>query len=1010
MLCGAVIGGIEGKGKEKARDDETKEAAVQCLSILLQPRSEQDALARAYVPAEAEKRLFIFQENAQSTKFVPILGQTLDSILAMCTSRQTSLQRVSLHLLHMLVERYAPDYLIPSILPGVASVMTKVSLGTSTLKSWVNGDIVAGALKVMAAVVIKSIGDDICIKEGALRHVQNLEDLGELEINSSSAKNLQPYATPRTSSWLRGTATQIHIAINTLTPLVSHPTPSAAHAFIEFSASIIIATPRTLPQTQPLLLSFLLSLSNSAFHSVSLSARNALLDLLSKSSSSPLLIQRLILTTGEHLNTLPRLLSAQDDAKVEHVAGIIVAVCRLAVPQDEHIETIISPVSKGIAKLLGPNGGIEKWGWSLLSVLELVEPTFATTHVSSGQLTFESDSAASQFAPFPSLVFKNISLHSTREALERMFNALGRAGGDSSLFAVEWFINVGRTGNDSISVTAMWCACRLLEGLSEVSLSVESNNNNWKKVQRSRRLEQITRASVKIISESWDSTISDVEKVVTDDNDILVQHQKGVVPLYETLKIIQPNQKQRKTVSLQPILHKSLCLQFIAVTGGVLQAKFSSLLIYVLYPILHSLVSSTSFLSSTALSTMHFITMTMSFASPGNLLLSNFDYALDAVSRRLTRRWLDVDATKVLVVLIHLVGSDIVDRARDVVEECFDRLDEFHGYAVIVEGVIEVLSEVIKVIESDNTAGAEKMDIIGPKTHDGVEILDEFSTWFKTRNDNPVDFDTTDYGPAPHKAWGNDTEESAEQEDNHVPLPDLDAEKPPTPVQRLTEQIITRSIYFLTHSSPVIRARILTVLTLAVPVLPESTLLPSIHSAWPFILNRITDTETFVVSAASSLVEGLADHHGSFMFRRIWDDIWPRFRVLLGKLDDADSVNALARRGYGSVGTESAYTHSHRIYRAILKTMTAAFRHVRPHDTSTWQVILAFRRFLGKNVQDELQQCAIDLYITIGKKNPDAVWLALVSTVSGENQLMAFLRKPKWDICANTSTILRTLT
>jgi len=250
-------------------------------------------------------------------------------------------------------------------------------------------------------------------------------------------------------------------------------------------------------------------------------------------------------------------------------------------------------------------------------------------------------------------------------------------------------------------------------------------------------------------------------------------------------------------------------------------------------------------------------------------------------------------------------------------------------------------------------------------------------------------------------------DEHDEEVATHVSDPDADPQ--PTLIQALTKQIVSRSLYFLTHGSPIIRARILTLLSSSVSVLPESALLPSIHHAWPFILNRLTDPEPFVISASAALVESLATHVGSFMFRRIWDDVWPCFHAMLGRLDSADTTNALSRRGHGAVGTESVYTHSHRLYRSILKTMTAAAEGVQIQDTSIWQVLVGFRRFLHNQAHEELQACARELYIAIGRNNDDAVWLALSSTSGKTGPKMAFLTESKWDIETNVAIILREL-
>jgi hypothetical protein len=1022
MLCGAVIGGIEGKGKRKERDDETRQAAAQCLYVLLRQRTSESDLSRG-----APTRLEIFQTYSQSNKFVPILGQTLDSLLMTAGSRSLSLQRVSLELLSVLIAVYAPDDLIPSILPGVVSAMTKVSLGIPGSRGWANGEIVARALETMQVTVLRAIGDDICIREGALRPIVDLEDLvqptNESQVDPEIRKT-RPHSTPRTASWLRGTSSQLLIAMNTLTPLVSHPTPSALHSLSTFSSTILRSTPVALPNVQQLLLSFLLALSNSDFPSIAEEAHMSLSSLLASSTGRHSLMQTLMHSTNENLAALPRLLPTHADAKVEHAAGQVEAVCRLAVASDQADNTLTS-ISNGLSKLLGPTGRIEKWGWSLLVVLEFLEPPATVSRTSSAQLMLENDPSAPQWVVFPDVTLKNVSTRSTQDALERMFRALGRATGDGCLFSIEWFANVGRSGTGSRSVAATWCACRFLEGAAETSLAdgLASDATTYR---RSKRLTKLARAMAREIAELWDESASQgktssiPDDKHTDDEsgaNLLVQHVQGISPLHETLRIVRAADVKQHPPIMQPVLHKALQLQVLAVLAGILQARFTPLFIYTLYPVLHSLVSPVAYLSSSALAALNYITIVTSYASPANLLLSNFDYALDAVSRRLSRRWLDVDASKVLALMVRLVGSDVVDRAGDVVEECFDRLDDFHGYEVIVEGLVGVLGEVIRVIAEDvGSSQPGPSDSSSPPTQiPHRQSMDEFFSWLSSRNEtSTVGQDTTNYGPAPREAWGEphvkDAGSQTDDEEN-TPAEELDpnADPPLTPIQALTKQIISRSLYFLTHESPVIRSRILNLLASSVPVLRESALLPSVHSAWPFVLNRLADKEPFVVSAAASLVEALVRHVGSFMFRRIWDDVWPRFRVLLANLAAADASNALSRRGYGAVGSESAYTHSHRLYRSLIKTMTAAMTGVHPHDASVWEVILAFRRFLHEEAHEELQFCARELYVAIGKNDADAVWLALHSTSDDRHPMMAFLKASQWKITANVVNIFQTL-
>ncbi|KAI0685174.1 armadillo-type protein [Cerioporus squamosus] len=1033
MICSAILGGIDRKGKGKERDDETKVAAANCLWSLLRERtSEEDPSC----PANNDRARSIFnafRKHAQSSKFLPVLGQTLNALMVTAESPHLPLQRVSLKVLSTMMKDYLPDAFVPSVLPGTISSMSKVALGAGTQRGWANGDIVAAALLVMQHAIIRAVGDEICLREGAVRSVDHLEDLlggGSSQPAPVGDHPRSPYSTQRTESWLKGTASQLHIALNALSPLVKHQTPAALIGLATFAASVLSTTTLTVPQSQPLLLSFLLSLQASPFERVSAQADTSLRQILTSSSGSRHhILQVLLQLSRDHLAALPRLLLSHADSKVEHVATMLQAVCRLATPLRDSSLPAISAISSGVGKLLGPHGGVEKWGWSLLSTLEFTKPPVIVTQTSAAQLFLESNPSAAHVVPFPELTFRHVSSHAAREALENMFRALGATAGEESLFTIEWFVDVGQSGRGNRAVAALWCACRLLEGAGRVSL--ESPASSASVIDRGRRLEKFSRELARRIAETWDSwedeeLSPDAEQATSAaDENTLIEHVQGLVTVRGVPGTEQTGPAPHPHSAVQPLLHRALSLQLLAITAGILESRFHPLLLHVLFPVLHGIVSDTSIVSATALATLNFITNITSYATSANLLLSNFDYALDSVSRRLTRRWLDVDATKVLAVLVRLVGRDVVQKAGDVVEECFDRLDEYHGYEVIVDGLVEVLGEVVKAIEEDedNRLPRESRSTFrGPSVVDDARRLDSFVVWFAHRHDKADEDEAAESEPTrdasyPREAWGKKDEDAADGDnapgDNSGRArsgDDPSEEAPPTPTQALTTQIVSRSVYFLTHGSPTVRARILLLLARSVPVLPESGLLPSVHHAWPFILNRLADAETFVVSAAAALIAALAEHVGDFMARRVWDDVWPRFRELLKRLDRADASSALSRRSGGGsvgVGTESAYTHSHRLYRAIITTMTAAARGVQPQDAATWEIVVLFRRFLHAHAHEELQACARELYGALCENNEDAVWLGLAATLGWVGGSVAFLAEPKWDIEGNVKMILK---
>ncbi|EKM84112.1 hypothetical protein AGABI1DRAFT_117556 [Agaricus bisporus var. burnettii JB137-S8] len=1015
MLCGSVLSDGATAGRKSPRDDQVKQAAAQCLYTLLRQREASELLSPNNFQ-QAKARSAEFQRLARLPRFIPILGRTLGAVVESSESRTFSLQQTSLNVVQLLLGSYAPDQVFPMILPGVISSMSKVALATKLDKQWANGDSVVSALHVMQIAIVRSVGDTICLAEGALRSADNLEDLTEIvapSVDEPLEADVTSSPTRRTPSWLKGTVSQLHIAINNLNVLTVHPNPVVLRALASFSGHVLKETTLTLPQTQPLLLAFLLSASMSPFQSVSSEAHSHLSVLLPIGHKSRVSFLRILLRNmSEYLSALPRLVSVQEESKVQHLASLIEAICRLASPSKDSVSTAAPAISQGIGKLLGPSGEVEKWGWNLLSVFEFSEVAVAV-QMTPERLMLEGNPNTSQLPVFPTMQLRTMGI-TTLEAVERMFRALGDAGGDACLYAVEWFIGIGKGGTGRDAVAAMWCACRLLEGVSNIHLSVEESYDHITP-RSTKRLEKLARSLAKTLPELWDLQAGDTDQYPQPNNtsqDLgeasLVERKIGLKQLHANLKIIRSSPAVIVDTYDQPINHRALTLQIISVCVGILQSRSTLLLIHVLYPVLHSLVSQVSFLASTAYASLQFMTAAASYASPANLLLSNFDYALDAISRRLTRRRLDVVATQVLVLLVRLVGSDVVEKAGDVVEECFDRLDEFHGYDVVVEGLVNVLVEVTKCLRNEAPQNAKPVKEPRYTPYARVSDITGFFQWYRQRHDLKAEEEDVNYGPAPRRAWGEDKEKSTEEEEDAAirKTENPSDEPPPTPTQALTKQIVSRSLYFLTHGSPIIRARILKLLAFSIPNIPSSALMPAIHSAWPFILNRLSDQETFVVSATAFLIEMLSTHMGEYMFRRIWDDVWPKFKTLLAELQAGDQNNALVQRGRDFVGAESAYTHSHRLYRALLDTMTAALQDVHLHERSFWDVLVLFRRFLSSAAHPELQQCARRLYSAAMTQDADTVWLVLSATFTHDHTVLAFLYNTKWDIIGNAQIVL----
>jgi hypothetical protein len=91
----------------------------------------------------------------------------------------------------------------------------------------------------------------------------------------------------------------------------------------------------------------------------------------------------------------------------------------------------------------------------------------------------------------------------------------------------------------------------------------------------------------------------------------------------------------------------------------------------------------------------------------------------------------------------------------------------------------------------------------------------------------------------------------------------------------------------------------------------------------------------------------------------------------------------------------------------MLKTMTASVKNMQVNDTSLWQILLCFRRFLHCQAHKELQLNAVELFVAAGKKNADAVWLVLSNTTTTGVSPVSFLQRAEWDINGNSKEILR---
>ncbi|EIW69527.1 hypothetical protein M231_05012 [Tremella mesenterica] len=560
----------------------------------------------------------------------------------------------------------------------------------------------------------------------------------------------------------------------------------------------------------------------------------------------------------------------------------------------------------------------------------------------------------------------------------------------------------------------------------------------------------------------------------------------------------------------QRTLLTCISLQSLSTISHFLSSSFRPLLLTTLYTLLSHLSSSNDQIIQFASISLSHVAYNTGYATPRNLVLDNVDYVINIVSRRLTRTSLSAQAPLVLIAMIRLVGGEIVGLVQDVVDEVFDALDDYHGYETLCSGLLAVLVALIESMSQDVLSQGlsekrkekkKEMNRIDQAPDPEKDFKNLFKWYEERRGNNQKEIDSI-LKRAPQHAWGkedvlsdhsNETSRDSStnpdsrnkrtrnkhnetssldgkdrmgSENNNPPNEDSqqderrteneeqeeeemgeDGEPKLTRSQSVSIEIISKSIPFLSHQSPFLRTKVLSLLTQAAPILAnsnlESKLLPLIDIAWPLILARMDeDKEPYVITAATETIASLCEHVGDFMSKRILDNVWPRFARLLKRQNGREKSNTVHRSGFSMVNSrtlgksgglgssrgsggvkglgglgigginglgekgQTKYSVNHRLYISILLTTTWIIKEVPVDEGVMWEMMLLLRPFLSSKIDQELQDLAKDLYFELGKRDGDAVWICLESSLGKVRGVWEYLKDETLSIERNAEWVL----
>ncbi|KAJ9474777.1 HEAT repeat protein [Pseudozyma hubeiensis] len=295
----------------------------------------------------------------------------------------------------------------------------------------------------------------------------------------------------------------------------------------------------------------------------------------------------------------------------------------------------------------------------------------------------------------------------------------------------------------------------------------------------------------------------------------------------------------------------------------------------------------------------------------------------------------------VLVEMIRVLGSEIIPMVEDAIDEILDAMDRFHHHPTICDGLLAVLDSILETMAIEQTtklAAPKKVGMIDAVAQEMKrDEVDVFKSWLDARQREARVFDD-----APTVEQQDGAKEKEKKEDE---------EDKPTKSQQVATQILNKASMFLTHPSPVLRTRVLRLLQHGVETLaPQdrtAELLPIINAAWPFIMTRLgasysnsksststrlepiidltpsskgakarerdeqwyrrceeglVERDAGVWVAAARFVEAAVKGVPDFVGKRVVEEAWPRFEVLL----------SLMRWKFGKVGREANSTQTAR--------------------------------------------------------------------------------------------------
>lgn len=408
---------------------------------------------------------------------------------------------------------------------------------------------------------------------------------------------------------------------------------------------------------------------------------------------------------------------------------------------------------------------------------------------------------------------------------------------------------------------------------------------------------------------------------------------------------------------------QAIALEVVAYKAQGRKESFRPELIDTLYPVAQLLGSPNDRLREHAIITLNIISRSCGYANASELIIDNVDYMVNAISLRLNTFDVTPRAPQVLVMMIRLAGPSLLLYLDDVVGSIFAALDNFHGYQRLVDVLFSVLNEIVKV----GSSTGPQPQTIQASSEPHIPTITDIVALITAKPESPT-MEHEDFPRAPWKsaqtlldeatAAGNQSSDD-ENEQEGPPPPQEVASAPLTKTDLLLKNITLSSQHHLTSSSPLLRRKLLALISTASPSLSSSpeTFLPLINDIWPVVFARLFDPEPFVVVEAMRTIAVLCNTAGDFLHSRISSE-WTQVLKLARKIR-TEAVKE--KRGQ--------YGEANRKWMACVEMLCAIVRDVGVEDVCFADVL----DVLGSEVWEKGD---VRESLSGQRGNADWVWLA----------------------------------